>query len=123
LIVHNQDISNQFFQEFIQRFSDLGGNVGLIPYDPEINISVEPLSESINLFNVHPNPADQMTILNGQGIMGYQVIDILGKVVTVQKMDGVSNNVIINTNELHSGMYFLKVQTQQGEQTAKLMIN
>lgn len=83
---------------------------------------------SINGIKVYPNPTDndlniefavsnsQTVVLNVQDVSGKQVMQNL-----IQANEG-SNLVMMDTKELASGVYFLKVQTGNGEETIQFVV-
>lgn len=75
-------------------------------------------------FNVYPNPSNGLSKINlgdTYGEINVQVIDILGKVVDVQKHANTSL-IVLNTESYTSGMYFIKVESGAKEATIKLVV-
>jgi|AntDeeMinimDraft_5_1070356.scaffolds.fasta_scaffold00304_7 hypothetical protein len=71
-------------------------------------------------FTVYPNPVgDQLNIevANSVQIQSAQMYDLLGKATSVE----VSDNNTINTAQLSSGVYILKLQTSQGSISKKIV--
>ncbi len=86
--------------------------------NPNCSLSVEEFENgSVNVF---PNPfSDTITIRTNLVNYDVAIFDALGKQIQVQKtMDGT-----INTSNLSSGMYVLKVVTKTSQQTFKLVKN
>ena len=73
--------------------------------------------DSIKLF---PNPANgnEVTILSNQSIIA-EVYNILGKKVTVQNIT--SNQSKLNISELTKGVYIVKLNSENGTQTRRLI--
>ena len=79
-----------------------------------------------NNVNLHvmvmPNPAiDQFTILTSENGSMITISNALGMIVYNQKIN--DNKTVINTSGFQSGIYFVKVETQNGIQLQKIMIN
>lgn len=67
---------------------------------------------------IYPNPAKDMLRIEGKDILQVEVFNMVG-----QKVLSVSENFdAIQLNSLPDGMYFVRLQTKQGEKMAKLMI-
>ncbi len=76
-------------------------------------------------FSIHPNPAKEVlnvTSKNGVAIEAIQVLDINGRVVNQINISN-SENVQINVSNLNSGVYFVKVQSELGVGTSKIIKN
>jgi len=91
----------------------------------DINISdvtgVEENNIDINLM-IMPNPAkDQFTVLSSENNAVITVTNTLGAVV--YSVNANSNKVIVNTTEFSSGLYFVKVETENGSSVKKIMIS
>lgn len=72
------------------------------------------LNASIDLY---PNPATKSLILNvsdaALSLQSYQIIDATARVVLNGTLE--SGNNVLNVESLNSGVYFIKVQTNEGE--------
>ena len=84
-------------------------------------------STGINEFSesrlsVFPNPANnQITLDNGQGVMKeVYVYDIMGKEVRHLAVQGTLTT--IDVSNLQNGIYFLKINTEQGILTRKVQV-
>lgn len=67
---------------------------------------------------IYPNPAKDMLRIEGKDILQVEVFNMVG-----QKMLSISENFdAIQLNNLPDGMYFVRLQTKQGEKMVKLMI-
>ncbi|MCX6286041.1 MAG: T9SS type A sorting domain-containing protein [Bacteroidetes bacterium] len=70
---------------------------------------------------VYPNPVkDIMTIESGSGIQQVQVFSITGQMLINQQADG--KTVTLSTSLLKSGVYFLKVTTDNGSFDKKIVV-
>tara|TARA_R110002049_G_scaffold114098_2_gene265105 strand:+ start:5967 stop:7046 length:1080 start_codon:yes stop_codon:yes gene_type:complete len=71
--------------------------------------------------NIYPNPTASMVYLNipiSIILKECQLIDVNGRVINLK----IQNKNILNFNELSEGMYFLKLYTDKGITTKKLVI-
>lgn len=76
-------------------------------------------------FAVHPNPVASIlniTSKNGIAIESAQVLDINGRIVNQVNALG-AENLQINVADLNSGIYFVKVQSELGVGTSKIIKN
>jgi len=70
---------------------------------------------------IYPNPVkDFVTIESGSGIQQVQLLNITGQVVINQQTDG--KIITLNTSPLKSGVYFMKVTTDNGSYEKKIVI-
>ena len=76
------------------------------------------IGESHNNTFIYPNPAQDMLHVKGADILQVEVFNIVGqKVLSVD-----ANFNAIKLDQLPSGLYFVRLQSKQGEQTLKLLI-
>lgn len=69
-------------------------------------------------FTLYPNPAKDVLRVEGKGILEVEMFNIVGqKVLSVNK-----GFEAIQLSNLPDGMYFVRLQTKQGEKTMKLVI-
>lgn len=82
-------------------------------------LSVADISLTENKISVYPNPVSQGDqIFFGTPVNHYEIFDLSGRVIIS------GNTSFIETNELNSGFYLLKIQTRDGSiQTQKLLVN
>ena len=114
--------SANFFQwkcdPFMQAVTDPG-----IVYIDNILLTVNALSVdefATAEFKVYPNPtATNWTVSGNSPIKKVTVYDILGKKVT--SLTSNSNEVEITTTTMSPGMYFAKIESDNGSQTVKLI--
>src|SRR5690554_5498846 len=95
-----------------------------------INLSAQNTVPALNInefvsekFNIFPNPAtDAVTITNNEniGIKEIAVYDLNGKIVKSQKGKK-ENEILLNTEDLNSGTYFLHIVTDEGRGFKKLI--
>jgi len=74
-------------------------------------------------FSIQPNPVNDifnLTAKNNIAIENIKVLDINGRIVN--EINAVnSDNVQVNVSNLNAGVYFVKVQTEQGLGTSKIV--
>jgi hypothetical protein len=73
---------------------------------------------------VFPNPVEDKLLVNGYSLLGntLQVFDIFGRKIIEQRIDKSSNQQIINSSNLSSGIYFIKATDEKGNsRTAKFI--
>lgn len=76
---------------------------------------------SQNGIKVYPNPVkDVLNIESIAGIQSVQIFNMTGQLVVNEQTD--SKTVTINTSSLKSGMYFLKVKTENGSIEKKISV-
>lgn len=117
LIIQDASIANQYYQEWLQRYEDVGGKqlVGINAENPA------PFN-----FMVYPNPNAGLMYFALQGMdkgkMQISIIDIAGRTVFVKKLNE-SDVPAINLGALSNGLYL--VQVSNGNQTgnAKILIS
>jgi len=92
--------------------------------------SIADINENVNTkLSLYPVPAvDVLTVqfsLKSAEKMNIQMIDLQGKTVYQQRVDGQMgiNNQIINVSALHHGLYFLRLKSETKNETAKFLKN
>jgi hypothetical protein len=96
-------------------------------YDDGCEAASEPLSvtalwdtvqENGLATSIYPNPAKDMLRVEGKDILQVEIFNIVG-----QKMLSINEGFeAIQLNDLPNGMYFVRLQSKQGEKTVKLVI-
>jgi len=82
-------------------------------------VGVDELSQ--NGIKVYPNPVkDNVTIEAVSGIQSVQIFNTTGQMVISQKTD--SKIVTLNTSSLRTGIYFVKVMTENGSFDKKITV-
>lgn len=120
VIVHSANIANQYLQEFAQRFKDEGGVV-MVGVNDEITDSHFELT-------AYPNPTSDFIWVNfyseNQSNTVIELLNMEGKIIlSFNQGSSIGNqSVKINTSELSSGLYFLKVSSGNFSKTDKISI-
>ena len=82
-------------------------------------VGVDDLSQSG--IKVYPNPVkDVLTIESGSGMKQVQIFNVTGQLVLSQQTD--SKTITVNTSSLKSGVYFLKVTTDNASFDKKIVV-
>lgn len=95
------------------------------------DVSVKEIHNAIGSINLFPNPAkDAVTLVvnsHSATSLNVTVLDIAGKVVAnpVQNLNlnNGENTVVIQTENLQNGIYFVTLVTSNGKETVKLVVN
>ena len=94
-------------------------------YQPELCVTFNNLPNEqfiTNTFMVYPNPANDIINISGKTtITKTEVYSTLGKLIFSNNHQ--SNQAIVNIKELSSGMYLLKVTSENGTETKKILKN
>jgi hypothetical protein len=113
------------FRYFVTSGGPTGANSDYIGVDTFlINRPLSTADFFTTNFAMHPNPVKDVvniTAKNGASIESVQVIDINGR--TVNQTTVGNDTVQINVSNLNSGVYFVKVQSDLGVGTSKIIKN
>src|SRR5690554_403207 len=117
----------------LELMNTYGGSIKVSPQGRKIdniNLSAQNFTPTVSInefvsekFNIFPNPAtDAVTITNNEniGIKEIAVYDLNGKIVKSQKGKK-ENEILLNTEDLNSGTYFLHIVTDEGRGFKKLI--
>jgi len=117
VIVHDENISNQYYQEFYKRFYESGGTLG-----------VKETEKNSPAFMLYPNPAhDKIFIemeLSAQTSMTIMIMDLTGKILIKKNITAVSgsNQVQLNGAPLAPGMYLVRVNAGGWQKFQKVVV-
>lgn len=100
----------------------------MVTFSTDWTVGTNNLPTDLEKLNVYPNPFDEsiqlvIDAVNTQDI-AIEIYDLSGKLVIVeanQTINQGANTLSINTNQLNSGMYILKIRTEKGV-VAKRMV-
>ncbi|WP_196889402.1 T9SS type A sorting domain-containing protein [Aureivirga sp. CE67] len=85
-----------------------------------LNIADQFKDQSIS---VYPNPAkNQISISADNAIKNIQIFDILGASVLERNMSADQNNTLLSLENLNSGVYLIRVESEKGSYSDKLII-
>ncbi|MBK5285873.1 MAG: T9SS type A sorting domain-containing protein [Bacteroidia bacterium] len=99
VIVHDQSIANQYYQEFVKRFYENGGVIG-----------INENNSDDNLFMVYPNPASSEFRIQESGIRirGIEIFDVLGQSVLQPQTSNFKAGSAIDVSQLSPGIYLMR---------------
>jgi phosphatidylserine/phosphatidylglycerophosphate/cardiolipin synthase-like enzyme len=104
LIIHNSNIANQYYQNFVARFEANNGDLAT-------QIAELIQSEIV----IYPNPAtDILNISGGEIISGIEIYSITGTKVMYRKIQH-STTTELNVGKLHPGLHFLIISLKNNE--------
>ncbi|MBI9039681.1 MAG: T9SS type A sorting domain-containing protein [Bacteroidales bacterium] len=70
---------------------------------------------------IYPNPAsDVLNIASNNKIKHIEILNFIGQNFFNKKLD--NNNIEINTSAFKSGIYFIRIETENGLKTKKVTI-
>jgi len=109
LIIHDANIANQYYQEFVARFNENSGIISAINDAFELNASA----------NIYPNPADKVAQItfSTEQFYDYQlsIIGVNGKLIHSQAGKTISgkNQIELNTESLDKGIYLVQLANNE----------
>jgi hypothetical protein len=86
-------------------------------------VAVKPKITSDKTFSVYPNPSNGSVHIRANGInrdANFEIYDMTGKPVQTGIVKNLDN--VVGLNNLTKGMYFIKLHTEAGVETHKLII-
>ena len=85
------------------------------------NVNINEISENIN---VYPNPATNfINIESESNIENIVIFNITGQIVSISKLQNFKTSKIeIDVSNLQTGIYFLNIETENGNFVKKLII-
>jgi len=92
---------------------------GIITIDN--NVAVADIFKNEDIISIYPNPTSgQLTIDNGElKINSMEIFDVLGKKQKSRKAE--EQNIVLDISDLANGVYFLKISTEKGMVTKKIV--
>lgn len=129
-LTYQHDGSNTTDDFFLFTVNDgEGGFFGVdrfnIVIDENATVNTEDL-ELANPVTLFPNPAQNLVTIEFerpvQGSLLIDLVDVRGSVIQQQQHNQVGNRMMLNTNDLPSGIYFVRLTTEAGTTTKRLSI-
>lgn len=111
LIIHDAEIANMYYEEFMKRYAEITGTVGVYEGETSTDFSFYP-NPTQSLINIDLNQND----INNASI---EVIDLLGK--TTYQEQVTKQRITINMNSFKNGIYLLKFTNNKGSKVMKLV--
>ena len=76
----------------------------------------EGIEELSSAFNIYPNPVkDELFIATEESVKEISIYDIYGRQAMSQQVNETTSQQVVNVADLNSGIYFVKVVTNNGE--------
>ena len=108
-------------------YNDAEGNVSVVDEDVPVDVvmTVDDTfvdSHRDNMLNVFPNPASsKFTVTSDQIIKHIRLINISGQVVKDIPVNSLQTEIYVDN--LHTGIYFVQIQTNDGVKTMRMQIS
>jgi len=118
IIIHDANITNQYYQSFCQNFTDVGGAAC-----PNIATGVAELGNTDPDFTLYPNPfQDQLTLKlkDNADKIRVRIYDGMGKMV-IEQQGSDTHEMIVALPELAKGIYFASIQADGNSYFQKLI--
>ena len=116
LVIHDANIANQYFQAFADLYQQAGGNMEFL------NIQTSP--SNTRLCTMYPNPTAGNCTVNwdqtSSTSVKISIYSMLGKAVFTQQFTN-ATAATLSVADLESGIYFVSVETPQGQEIFKLI--
>lgn len=85
-------------------------------------IGTEGIEENVESMRIYPNPADNTIQVSSEEIINeVEVYNINGQQMKVEWRHTSSSNLVIYVTDLNSGVYFIKIETNNGETIRKFI--
>lgn len=87
--------------------------------DVDVNVSIDE-----NIFDnilMYPNPAFDNVTIKGENIQTIEIYNYVG-IIVYKNHDIIDNNTLINTNDMQSGLYIVRIVTKNGQFCFKRLI-
>jgi PKD repeat protein len=80
---------------------------------------------NVNDFNLYPNPTDNLLniIWENNKVIQVEIIDLVGKLHKLQKIELGNNQIQLNCDDLQSGSYFIQITTENGIVSKPFIVN
>ncbi|MEO8148487.1 MAG: phospholipase D-like domain-containing protein [Bacteroidia bacterium] len=118
VVIHDQNIANQYYQEFVKRFNGQGGAV----------LSVQDVNAPVSSIITYPNPNDgqfKMLInLKKNADVNFAITDIIGRKIYTQSvaMNNGSNEKDFDLHNFSKGIYMVNVSMDNYSTTLKMIV-
>jgi len=87
----------------------------------QLKIYPNPTTGELRITNYEPQPREGQAQRSSLRINGIEVFDIMGRKVSSHHIVASSYNHLINISHLNSGIYFVKIDTEEGMLTKKIV--
>ncbi len=122
LMIYDSLVANQYYQEFVKRYTQAGGTIGIDKISSEI-------PEGFILSQNYPNPFNPRTTINysipKSNLVSLKVFDVLGRevVTLVNEFQATGTyEVSFDAGNISSGIYFYKLSTEGFTDTKRMVL-
>lgn len=119
VIVHNAQVANQYYQEWVARYKDEGGTLL-----PTYIVGVEEMTGLLQ-WQLYPNPASDKIVIRQSALPGsdftVRITDLSGRTFFHQSYEN-SNKEEINLHSFHSGIYLVMLESGEERAVIKLQV-
>lgn len=119
VIVHNAQVANQYYQEWVARYKDEGGTLL-----PGYNVGIgSPKSSSHWL--LYPNPASDRIFIRQDGLqageVSVRITDVTGRTLVLQSYR-VGDEALIDVQSLNAGLYLAVLESGKEKAVIKFQV-
>lgn len=119
VIVHNAQVANQYYQEWVARYKDEGGTLL-----PGYNVGIGS-PNSYSRWLLYPNPATDMIIIRQDGMQAGEVYvritDLAGRTLMQQSYRG-GDDALIPVQSLNAGLYLAVIESGGDKAVIKFQV-
>jgi hypothetical protein len=92
-----------------------------IKFMPNGLVSISSVNKEDVFVLTYPNPAsDEINVVSSENMNKIEIINMLGQIVFQKKLN--NKNLKVNTSNFNKGNYFVKIYTDKGETTKKVIV-
>ena len=116
---HTIDLSEYAGQNIWIAFHDVNYDAYEIWIDDvTVNLGGSGIVENTNTFSIYPNPATTVLNVNAEGFNTVEIVNLLGQTVYTANA---TSNMQINVSNLNNGVYFVRMNGENGTATQKFI--
>ena len=123
----NTTTAEDFYMAEVVALYDDKKSVGIIKTsvtEEEIIDTTNVISNYENRFNIYPNPVeDELTITTELRVEEIAIYDIYGRQTMCQQVNETTSQQVVNVAGLNSGIYFVRITTEDGEIVKRFVKN
>ena len=112
VIIDNETGNSEIFEKLdLEYIQGSASNISVLEA-----IGIKDADEELETLALHPNPTTGMITLNRTDVQKIEVLDMMGRVVTVCE-----NSNVVNITALTKGYYTLRITTDKGVAVRKVL--
>jgi len=122
MIIHDSLMANQYYQEFVKRYTESGGTIGISHIENTV-------ADNYFMKQNYPNPFNPTTTIEfgipKQEFVSLKIFDVLGREVSTLVSQNLAQGVYkytFETTGLSSGMYFYVLNSGSFTQTKQMVL-